>query len=72
MLPDVELIKQMAASYSTSPEAYTLDVGVNHKEGTFLIEVHNMFSVGTYGFSENRLLPQMFIAGFKHLIKNGF
>lgn len=72
MMPDVKLINQMIDDYKYSPLAYTLDIGVNNKDGTFLIEVHNMYSVGTYGFSQNRILPQMFIAGFKYLIENKY
>lgn len=72
MMPDVALIQKMIYEYKKCPPSYSLDVGVNEKDGTFLIEVHNFFSVGTYGFADNRYLPQMFIQSYKHLVRNGF
>lgn len=72
MMPDIKLIKKMIKEYYPCPPAYSLDVGINEKDGTFLIEVHNFFSAGTYGFSNNKYLPQMFIQSFRHLVKNKF
>lgn len=72
MMPDINLINEMVSKYDNSPTAYTIDVGINFTEGTFLIECHNIFSVGTYGFSNNQVLPQMIIAGFRHLLKCKF
>jgi hypothetical protein len=68
--PDVEFIKICIKEYTNCPPAYTLDIGLNEEDGTFIIEAHNFYSCGLYGFSENRLLPQMFISSFNHLIKN--
>lgn len=72
LMPDVSLVIKMIKDYKESPPAYTLDVGVNLKDETFLIEAHNFFSCGTYGFSDNRILPQMFASSFRHLIKYRF
>jgi len=72
MFPDVHLIKKMINEYKNCPPAYTLDVGVNSKDGTFLIECHNFYSCGTYGFSNNRIIPQMIISSFRHLVRHGF
>jgi hypothetical protein len=71
-MPDIDLIKKMILDYEDSPPAYTIDVGMNNNDGTFLIEVHNCYSVGTYGFSDNRYLPQMFTASFMHLSRHRF
>ena len=71
-IPNIGLIKKMIYQYGNCPPSYSLDVGINDTEGTFLIEVHNFFSVGTYGFSNNKYLPQMFIQSFRHLVKNKF
>lgn len=67
LFPDVMIIRAMISAYTSSPLAYTLDVGIN-KIGTFIIEVHPFVSCGLYGFRENRVLPQMFINGFKSLV----
>lgn len=69
MFPDIELIQNMVNNYINCPPVYTLDVGINKKDGTFIIEVHNFFSCGLYGFADYRILPQMFIQAFKY-IKN--
>jgi hypothetical protein len=67
-MPDIELIKQMIKEYKDAPPAYTLDVGLN-REGTFLIEVHEFYSCGLYGFNNGQILPQMIIRGFNYLLK---
>lgn len=71
IFPDVEFVKECIEVYSDCPPAYTLDVGVNKQDGTFVIEVHNFYSCGLYGFNDSRILPQMFIRAFNHLLKYG-
>lgn len=70
MFPDVDLIKEMIKCYTDCPPAYTLDVGLNVKDGTFLIEIHNFFSCGLYGFNDSRILPQMFIRSFNYILQD--
>lgn len=67
MFPDVNLISKMIYAYESSPRAYTLDVGVNNK-GTFLIECHQFFSCGLYGFNDYKILPQMYISTHNEII----
>ena len=67
MFPNVELINEMIKDYSNNG-AYTLDVGINDK-GTFVIECHDFFSCGLYGFSDYKMLPLMFINTWNKLIK---
>jgi hypothetical protein len=64
VFPDVDLVREMISNYKLAPLAYTLDVGIGER-GTFLIEVHPFVSCGLYGFDDYRILPQMFIQGFK-------
>ena len=59
IFPDVQAILKMIEVYKTQPIAYTLDVGVNEK-GTFIIEVHNAYSIGFYGWNDLKLIPLMF------------
>jgi len=68
--PDVNLIKDMIKNYTNCPPAYTLDVGLNEKDGTFLIEIHNFFSCGLYGFNDCRILPQMFVRSFNYILQS--
>ncbi|RXZ77980.1 DUF4343 domain-containing protein [Paenibacillaceae bacterium] len=69
-MPDINLINKMIRNYTYSPAAYTIDVGLNDIEGTFLIEIHCLFSCGFYGFSESRIIPQMILRGFQSLLKS--
>jgi hypothetical protein len=68
MFPNVSLINEMIKEYKSSPIAYTLDVGVN-SNNTFIIEVHDFFSCGLYGFSDNRILPYMFSDWFNECVE---
>lgn len=67
--PCVKTIKSMIANYKDSPVAYTLDVGIN-KTGTFVVEVHNFFSCGLYGFSDKAIYPQMLSQAYFEIVKN--
>jgi hypothetical protein len=66
LFPDVPLIKQMIENFNYK-FAYTLDVGIN-SNGTFLIECHDFFSCGLYGFADSKILPNMFISTWNKLI----
>lgn len=70
--PDVEYIKEMIKSYKSAPIAYTLDVGVYtpSNPSTFVIECHDFFSCGLYGFADYRILPNMFSQWFIQYTKN--
>lgn len=67
VFPDYEQILKMKHAFSylmgQAPVAYTLDIGVKWKEGgneTFVIECHDFYSCGLYGFSDLNKLPFMF------------
>ncbi len=68
--PDVDKIKGMIESYIHQPIAYTLDVAVTNENNTVIIEVHDFFSCGLYGFSEHKILPYMFSNWFYYYIYN--
>ena len=58
--PQVEKILWMIKAYEKSaPIAYTLDVGINYGS-PFVIDVHNFYSCGLYGFANYKILPLMF------------
>lgn len=70
--PDSDVIKEMIEQiiYMRTykrillPQSYTLDVGVSDR-GTFLLEMHNFVSCGTYGFQGSESLIQMYIDGIR-------
>jgi len=64
MFPDTNIISEMIKTYVDCPPAYTLDVGINKQNGTFIIEVHAFFSCGLYGFNDYNILPKMLIQTF--------
>ena len=66
IFPDVELIKKMINDFNYN-NSYTLDVGINNN-GTFVLELHDFFSCGLYGFANYKLLPLMFINTWNKLI----
>lgn len=62
VFPNVLTIKHFITHYKSAPIAYTLDVSVeefNHFK-TDIIEVHDFFSCGLYGFANHAILPNMF------------
>lgn len=64
--PDVEKIKKMAYLLGTvmPKKAYTLDVGILKTGETVVIECHDFYSVGLYGFANYKLLPSMYRSFF--------
>lgn len=74
LFPRIKTIGYMIEDFSKSaPIAYTLDVGIMiPHEHTVIIEVHDFFSCGLYGFSYHKKLPYMFSDWFnEYLAKNG-
>ena len=59
IFPDIDKIEKMISVYD-GPIAYTLDVGITDKNETVIIEVHDFFSVGFYGFSDLKIIALMF------------
>lgn len=61
--PNVDTIKGMVLAYKNAPISYTLDIGVTDYS-TFVIECHDFFSCGLYGFNDYTILPFMFSKWF--------
>jgi hypothetical protein len=74
--PQIQSISNMVSAFERSgiaPVAYTLDVGVNDYH-TFVIEVHDFFSCGLYGFNDAKY-PNMLHKWFyqylqREMVKN--
>jgi hypothetical protein len=66
--PKVDRIESMILAYKSAPVAYTLDVGVNDYD-TFVIECHDMFSCGLYGFADHSIYPNMLNGWFREYLR---
>jgi len=77
MFPDVRRILYMIHEYKSAPIAYTLDVGVKpivEVDGslfnrTFVIEAHDFFSCGLYGFADHKIYPYMLYRWFQEYLR---
>jgi len=70
LMPNVKVIEDMIESYKNeAPISYTLDVMV-HNSKTSLVEIHDFFSCGLYGFSDTRIYPIMLYRWFHNFTKN--
>lgn len=70
LYPDINIIKRMIEAYTNSPRAYTLDVAISSNMKTVLIEVHQFFSCGLYGFADYRFLCNMFISTHREILES--
>jgi hypothetical protein len=74
LFPNVNIINAMIKVYKSAPIAYTIDIGVGvDKEfpyyiKTFVIECHDFFSCGLYGFNQP-ILVNMFYKWFREYLK---
>ena len=59
----------MVKDYTSSPVAYTLDVGVTADGDTILVEVNDMWAIGSYGF-DAKMYALMCVRRMKELCKN--
>ena len=64
VLPNINEVKKMILAYKNSPPAYTIDVAITEENETVIIECHNFFSCGLYGFSDYRYMPDMFVKAY--------
>ena len=72
VIPKRDTIQQIINIYENPPISYTLDVmniiDFNNEINSFILEVHDFFSCGLYGFSSERY-PFMLYRWFKEFIK---
>ena len=67
ILPNREYIQSIVDSYDK--KCYTLDVFVNDKgKHTEIMELHDFFSCGLYGFEDFSVLPMMWITTINELL----
>ncbi len=66
--PDLDYIQSIVNVYNK--RCYTLDVGVTKNgERTEIIELHDFFACGLYGFEDYSVLPIMWISTIADLLK---
>lgn len=68
IFPNVDKIKAMINAYKSQPITYTLDIAISNND-TVIIEVHDFFSCGLYGFAEHNILPHMFSKWFYSFVR---
>lgn len=68
VFPNVNTIKDMILEYESQPIAHTLDVAIVGGK-TVIVEVHDFFSCGLYGFANHNILPFMFSRWFYSFVK---
>lgn len=50
VFPDINVIEEMVKVYTDANCAYTLDIGVTDEGKTILVEINDMWAIGSYGF----------------------
>ena len=71
IVPDAKKIQSMIDDFSGELSSYTLDVAVTEC-GTAIIEVHQFFSCGLYGFNDYKSLLLMFLRTHLDIINKRF
>lgn len=73
--PNIQTIKDIMKKYywdfgeGKAPQAYTLDVAITGEGETVVMECHEFYSCGLYGFNDYSVLPYMFIRTFNDIKK---
>ena len=70
IFPKISTIENMIKDFADSPVSYTIDIGIKDSGETIVIECHDFFSCGLYGFDNYKLLPLMFYRWFKEALNN--
>lgn len=69
IFPNINKVRNMMKDFKEAPEAYTIDVGITSDGDTVLIEVHDFFSCGLYGFDDAKKLANMYISTHREILK---
>lgn len=70
IFPDTSKIEEMIKVYISANVAYTLDVGITDKGETALVEVNDMWAIGSYGM-DAKTYVRMCINRIREIIKQG-
>lgn len=59
LIPNADLIHQAIEQYTSSPIAYSIDVGVTDEGKTVLVEINDAFALGSYGLEPDRYVAMI-------------
>ena len=68
--PNRDDCEKLVKSYITDKPSYTLDIGIRNNKSLVVIEVHDFFSCGTYGFSDYQKYPIMLWRWYKWFLNS--
>lgn len=67
--PNYKVIEEIISKYEKQPIAYTVDVGVTDNNETIIVEINDMWAIGSYGFNKE-LYSKMCVDRMKEIINN--
>lgn len=70
MMASKNSIESMISAYKDAPSSYALDVFVDDKGETYVVEVHPFVSCGLYGMIKPSYLPFMLSQGFHWMVRD--
>jgi len=65
--PNPSIIENMLNDYVDQPMAYTIDVGVNDKNETIIIEINDMWALGSYGM-DSKIYTKMVVSRIREIL----
>lgn len=66
---DIKILHEMVDAYKDCPSAYTLDVGLTSDGRTLLVEVNDMWAIGSYGL-DGKVYSLLCARRMKEILKN--
>lgn len=51
--PNISIVEDMVSSYDSSPISYTIDVAVTENDETIIVELNDMWAIGSYGLDRD-------------------
>lgn len=67
---DTSIVNKMVEDFKDCPSAYTLDVGLTSTGETLLVEINDMWAIGSYGL-EGRDYALLCARRIKEILRNG-
>lgn len=68
---DIPTVEKMVTTYKDCPSAFTLDVGLTSDNRTLLIEVNDMWAIGSYGL-DGKTYAVLCERRMKEILKSGY
>lgn len=68
VVPDFQYCQTVADQYGKENPAFTLDVMIREDGQTDILELHDFFACGLYGFEDLPAIRQMLIRSCRHVL----